>query len=1562
MGAQTDSLKRERGTEVEAGASTFWTTPYPRQMQRKRRRLVREGASYSQNPAEGANSDEDFTPKHSKISWSAQEEELLVRCCAKSMDFESILRNHRSEFHWTRTPKSLQSHYYRMKKTNPSAIASNGKQQHLGVGSGGTLTLQKTKSEDHAGYSNGYNQYNGASSILGEGSNGKYVDIDVSKGGTKSADGEDPAANASVSPDVTAALDSQLSPIDSFSAPQILSHVRAVRAEAFARRVRPLLTRVMDSSINGGIFNCPVDPDALGLPDYWEIVKNPMDLGTVRQRLESGCYLSISELNEEVELVFKNAMLYNPRSHPVHSAASRLLDEWRHSLKRIEAKRQTEDSRKQVHECHFCQGQICVVCGDKCLRFDPPTLYCDCCGEKIKRSDSYYRSKIGHRWCMRCINTGGMGQAGPGAVPPPTAAIFATTNLSVLKMMADLVWAQVLGYAPLEDNTPNPTIRSSSLYNKSGNGTDNKTGGASTPSRPKSVSKSRNGGGSPQSTEESGKSTPSSGRKEPQKNTDQKGRFVLKVSFKAGTVEAYQRQSPQQQPLWPPSVSLPSNIDAQAARAFITSHADWEALAQITTDPQTSLFNPRLWGAALTLNAYQHKKNFVSLLSVAIRGMLEKRKNDDVVAEPWVQCDRCSGWVHQVCGLFNARKNALLPEDAQYVCPPCRLVERVGPRKISSALGVVSSGQSSQLLLRNDYLRMLQHHITESSRPSKVAKGDEDVEEASVTIDELKEAAQGCTSEAPLGVDPRLKKLAASSSSGSETSSSTLESTSRAATPAAAGLSSAPKDHSAVKMLSSESLGVEAAVDNTAKNVGPKSDIDNAASKLAHTRLSAEMERRVRLRFAKVTGSPEVASSVVVKEVSSLPLHLNVPDEVRRMYRWPLAPSSVAKKTVTRAGKHVSSTFVEQAEESAERFIQNLCSESQSSLKNELGGLFQSTIQLSKAARAAAHTFLTRVREQSTHKSSSENSAKPSQEDTGCGNQHTLRVTSEEDARSREPWYDLDTQVVYRPEDGKKKEVAWSYPVTIPYRQRVVLLFQRLEGVDVCVFALYVQEYGEDAPLPNRNTVYIAYLDSVKYLRPSRARTALYHELLTAYIADARSRGFHKAYIWACPPQRGEGYIFHRHPTNQKTPGKERLKQWYKELLDHCKDLGIVSEVNALYDEYFDEKGEFRSEQGLPPYFAGDYWATESERLIREVNKKGAFTKKGKGKSKPAQKNKNKKVEQESNQKAKSSKLYDETTAKTHSYAGSDQVSSGTMERRQSNRSPFQRAIESCKPVADNVKRYFESVVAFLVGGESGIVPTQNTKASVSSASPVASAGSSDSEADSDNSNTPSKTEEEQKGPEICFRSPASNTPSILKAAAHSASVALSSKAIRILHGPGRLPISVLEHGAERALQVSLAYHADTEDADGNGERLLRSLKGTLGLENASETTQSPEGDDQSYMVEDDDDDDEEKPDLIKMLGERLKDMYREFMVVHLTPLSKEEQKASHKRAAQKPKGDKKEISCDFFDTRHGFLRLSQGNNYQFDSMRRAKHSSMMILWHLHNPQVPAYEGDPENV
>eukprot|EP00293_Proteomonas_sulcata_P019859 CAMPEP_0184305978 /NCGR_PEP_ID=MMETSP1049-20130417/15094_1 /TAXON_ID=77928 /ORGANISM="Proteomonas sulcata, Strain CCMP704" /LENGTH=502 /DNA_ID=CAMNT_0026618143 /DNA_START=105 /DNA_END=1613 /DNA_ORIENTATION=+ len=73
-------------------------------------------------------------------------------------------------------------------------------------------------------------------------------------------------------------------------------------------------------------FLQPVDPVALQIPDYPAVIQKPMDLGTVGLRLKTGFYQNPHGFDEDVRLVMRNAMTYNPPGHPVHEDARRLLN------------------------------------------------------------------------------------------------------------------------------------------------------------------------------------------------------------------------------------------------------------------------------------------------------------------------------------------------------------------------------------------------------------------------------------------------------------------------------------------------------------------------------------------------------------------------------------------------------------------------------------------------------------------------------------------------------------------------------------------------------------------------------------------------------------------------------------------------------------------------------------------------------------------------------------------------------------------------------------------------------------------------------------------------------------------------------------------------------------------------------------------------------------------------------------------------------------------------------------------------------------------------------------
>ncbi|KAJ7948406.1 Transcription factor GTE4 [Quillaja saponaria] len=91
----------------------------------------------------------------------------------------------------------------------------------------------------------------------------------------------------------------------------------------FFKSCSSLLEKLMKHK-HGWVFNEPVDVEGLGLHDYFTIITHPMDLGTVKSRLNKNWYKSPKEFAEDVRLTFQNAMTYNPKGQDVHLMAEQL--------------------------------------------------------------------------------------------------------------------------------------------------------------------------------------------------------------------------------------------------------------------------------------------------------------------------------------------------------------------------------------------------------------------------------------------------------------------------------------------------------------------------------------------------------------------------------------------------------------------------------------------------------------------------------------------------------------------------------------------------------------------------------------------------------------------------------------------------------------------------------------------------------------------------------------------------------------------------------------------------------------------------------------------------------------------------------------------------------------------------------------------------------------------------------------------------------------------------------------------------------------------------------------
>ena len=68
-------------------------------------------------------------------------------------------------------------------------------------------------------------------------------------------------------------------------------------------------------------FYEPVDPIKFGISNYFDIISKPMDLGTVKKKLNYNAYVKPEEYVEDVRQVFRNCYAYNGEQHEISASA-----------------------------------------------------------------------------------------------------------------------------------------------------------------------------------------------------------------------------------------------------------------------------------------------------------------------------------------------------------------------------------------------------------------------------------------------------------------------------------------------------------------------------------------------------------------------------------------------------------------------------------------------------------------------------------------------------------------------------------------------------------------------------------------------------------------------------------------------------------------------------------------------------------------------------------------------------------------------------------------------------------------------------------------------------------------------------------------------------------------------------------------------------------------------------------------------------------------------------------------------------------------------------------------
>lgn len=104
------------------------------------------------------------------------------------------------------------------------------------------------------------------------------------------------------------------------------------------------------------VFSEPVDPEEL--PDYHDIVKNPMDYGTIRKKLDGGLYISLEQFENDVFLVCSNAMLYNSPDTIYHRQARAMQEIARKDFENLRQDSDDDDDEDDDNDSEPPQPKI----------------------------------------------------------------------------------------------------------------------------------------------------------------------------------------------------------------------------------------------------------------------------------------------------------------------------------------------------------------------------------------------------------------------------------------------------------------------------------------------------------------------------------------------------------------------------------------------------------------------------------------------------------------------------------------------------------------------------------------------------------------------------------------------------------------------------------------------------------------------------------------------------------------------------------------------------------------------------------------------------------------------------------------------------------------------------------------------------------------------------------------------------------------------------------------------------------------------------------------------------
>ncbi|XP_072328777.1 protein polybromo-1 isoform X11 [Scyliorhinus torazame] len=97
-------------------------------------------------------------------------------------------------------------------------------------------------------------------------------------------------------------------------------------------------------------------PSRVQYPDYYEIIKEPVDLKTIAQRIQNGVYKSVNVMARDIELLVRNAKTYNEPGSPIFKDANTIKKVFNQKRAELEHNLEPTKSSLRIRNRRSAQG------------------------------------------------------------------------------------------------------------------------------------------------------------------------------------------------------------------------------------------------------------------------------------------------------------------------------------------------------------------------------------------------------------------------------------------------------------------------------------------------------------------------------------------------------------------------------------------------------------------------------------------------------------------------------------------------------------------------------------------------------------------------------------------------------------------------------------------------------------------------------------------------------------------------------------------------------------------------------------------------------------------------------------------------------------------------------------------------------------------------------------------------------------------------------------------------------------------------------------------------------